>query len=149
VTIAQAEPLPEPPPPVEVAKARGVCEVPQQTKCTRVGSVKVANYTLSSRTCAVDTQIKDGDVGHVMRCKDGVYIQFPDAIFGGTSDGVEVNTCMRTEFPFSDGCTWETTQRISGRVDTVMRFSYGEHPISGRGCSPSPCSASADLYAMP
>ncbi len=112
--------------------------------------IRIDKVTLSSPSCVVDTQIKDGDVGKLMNCPGGSsYVQFADAMFGGTFDGVNVNVCMKTEYPFSDGCTWQTMQRISGRSDTAMHFSYSERAITGHNCSPAPCRANAEIYVTP
>jgi hypothetical protein len=125
------------------------CIVPRSSGCTRVGRVRVGSIALSSPTCTVDLVVKEGDTGTMMKCSDGAYVEFGDKRFGGTFDGIIVDACTRTEFPFSDGCTWETRQRIVGRADTTMRFSYREHAVAGIGCSPAACTASADIVVVP
>lgn len=155
VTVVEVAPLPTPPPPVITAapppraRVEVECEAPPRDGCTPIARVRIDKVRLSSPTCVVDTQIKEGDVGRVMKCPRGSYVQFPDAVFGGTFDGVEVSTCMKTEFPFSDGCTWQTMQRIAGRTDTAMSYSYSERAISGHDCAPVACRANATLYVLP
>jgi hypothetical protein len=75
-------------------------------------------------------------------------VVFPNATFAGTFRDRGVDACLRSEFPYSDGCTWETMQRVRGGA-SVMEFTYAEKPIRGTSCAPAACRARADieLYA--
>jgi len=126
------------------------CEPPLETRqCVEVARVRVGAIALSSPTCVVDLVVKEGDVGHVMKCPEGAFVAFDHGRFGGTYDGIVLDSCTTTTYPFSDGCTWETTQRIVGRADTSMRFSYHERAVAGKNCSPAACTATADLFTVP
>lgn len=58
---------------------------------------------------------------------------------GVVSNGV-LTTSQKTRFPFSDGCTWESEQTVSGPVDGPLEYRYSERPVEGTGCA-SGCTA--------
>lgn len=104
----------------------------------------MGRVTLSSPTCFVDAKVHEGDQGRLLRCPSGAVAVFSRVSFAGAWGETGIDTCMRTQFPFSDGCTWETMQRMRGGP-SVIEYSYAERPISGDQCAPSSCRARADV----
>jgi hypothetical protein len=58
----------------------------------------------------------------------------------------DVDICFGTTFVFSDGCTWESAQTITGSLASgTLEFSYVEQPAPDQfGCD-SPCTASGTI----
>jgi hypothetical protein len=122
-------------------------------------SVRVGAITPSMATCFVDTVVHEGDVGTVRyACQDAPSLwavaDFDGGEFVGTvkddSVGVKelLDLCTGTTFPWSDGCTWASAQRITGGIMAgKLSFTYEEQPIQGTGCEP-PCSATGTLIVQ-
>jgi hypothetical protein len=151
-TVVEIPPVSLPtPPPASAAPAPppraplGACEAPPDLGgCAEVARVRVGSISLSSSSCWVDLHVAVGDVGRVMRCRSGAVVVFDEVRFGGSFDGRALDACVRTRFPFSDGCTWESTQRVRG-TGRSFELTYEEAPVEGHGCAPSSCRASAPL----
>jgi len=109
-----------------------------------MAKLRVGRVQLSSRTCFVDSKVHEGDQGRLLRCPSGAVAVFSRYSFAGRWGEEGVDTCLRTQFPFSDGCTWETMQRVRGGP-SVLEFTYIEHPLSGNSCASSSCTARADV----
>ncbi len=120
--------------------------------------VHVGHITLSMASCFVDTVIHEGNAGDIDYAFNGdpstwAIADFatdagvwPGAEFRGSIHGNVIDVCTGTTFPWSDGCTWATAQRITGDVtSTALTFTYEEQPIVGTGCEP-PCSATGPIY---
>lgn len=106
-------------------------------------SLRVVSLKPSSPSCFLDLAIKQGSVGAMtVFCKGGyASADFGKGMFQGTFDQGIVSMCIGTTFPYTDGCTWSTAQRISGSVASgTLTFEYAEAPTSGTNCA-SPCSA--------
>jgi hypothetical protein len=69
---------------------------------------------------------------------------FSRVSFAGSWGDDGIDTCLRTEFPFNDGCRWETMQRMRGGPSAI-EYTYAEKPIVGDQCAPSSCRARADI----
>lgn len=152
---ASSNPRP-PPPPVDAGRdvttdaftpPSPICVAPDggvgATSCRR--ALRVLAITKSSPSCFVDTIVKEGDRGTlVFDCNGGgAEIAFGTHTMTGSFDGRRVDTCTGTSFDFSDGCRWNSAQRIQGDIAGDLRFDYAESPAPGeQGCL-SPCSASA------
>ena len=161
VEIAPPEPLPQPTATATVAlpqvQARplAACEAPANLAgCTEMARLRVGRVDVSSPTCFVDTKVHQGDEGRLLRCPTGAVAVFSRVSFAGPwgETGVDrqgrslsaIDTCLRTQFPFSDGCTWETMQRMHGGPSSI-EYTYAERPITGGRCAPSSCRARADV----
>ena len=103
-------------------------------------------------SCYVDTVAQPGDVGTLSYPCEGdgeATLSFGTKTFSGAVVSGKVDVCTGTEYPFSDGCTWSSAQRVSGRVDGVsLTFTYGEAPKKGQPAQQScaqACGASATL----
>jgi len=120
----------------------------EATACTVIAHVAVSEVSLSSPSCYVDTLIRENASGVLLRCPSGAAIEFNNATFLGTlgSNG-DVDVCTGTKFPFTDGCTWQSTQRIRG-PSSHMVFQYKETPIEGRGCAESSCTMRAIVQVV-
>ena len=144
-------PLPEPSVTVQVAlpqaapRAAGACEAPADLAgCTEMARLRVGRVELSSPTCFVDAKVHEGDRGRLVKCASGAVAVFSRVSFAGAWNESGIDTCLRTQFPFEDGCTWQTMQRVRGGP-SVLEFTYAEHPVSGVRCLPSTCTARADI----
>jgi len=127
------------------ARPLAACEAPRDLAgCKEEARLRVGRVELSSPTCFVDAKVRQGDEGRLLRCPSGAVAVFPRASFAGAWGEAGVDTCVRTEFPFSDGCTWETMQRMRGGPSAI-EYTYGERPVSGGRCAPSSCKARADV----
>lgn len=100
------------------------------------------------RGCTVDTRISGASGVLTHACGPGpAEARFGDSVFTGEVDGAGVaRLSIRTEFPFSDGCRWETKQEIEGRIDGgAWQYAYREQPLDGQsGCS-NACIATASM----
>jgi hypothetical protein len=129
------------------ALCSGADSGPPVTTCNlsiKVGPIK------KNVTCFVDTVVHEGDIG-VLELPCGgdpstfALAHFPTGDFAGGFQGNIVDVCTGTTFPWSDGCTWASAQRINGDISTgKLTFTYAEQPIVGHPCEPS-CPASADV----
>lgn len=72
-------------------------------------------------------------------------MSFPGVEFRGVVSSGRLNASVKTNFNFTDGCQWETTQLISGEVDGALSYQYIEGPLPGqRGCARA-CRADGDV----
>ena len=100
--------------------------------------------TSGAEGCFIDVELQQ--VGRLRAPCDGA--EGPaEAVFGsrtfrGRVAHGRLSLRLTTSFPFSDGCTWESNQTISGRMDAAQfDFHYSEHARRGeRGCAPA-CTA--------
>jgi len=67
--------------------------------------------------------------------------------FHGTLVGGTVDLAATTTFLWSDGCSWESHQRIFGMLaSAVLTYTYSEGPITGKSCAPAVCTARTDVF---
>lgn len=111
----------------------------------------VGAITPSSATCYVDLIVHEGDEGTALfDCDGGGWAEahFAGGTFTGAIQNGEVDLCSGTTFPWSDGCTWASAQRISGNLESkTLTFTYDEQPIAGTGCE-SACSATGTVLVQ-
>ncbi len=136
-----------------VSTSRTVCSPPKGLAantgptCTR----SVVLSSISTRTsCFVDTVAHAGDKGTLTYPCDGdgeATLTFGNRSFSGASlGGGNVNVCTGTEYPWSDGCSWTSAQRVTGSVASgTLRFTYGEAPKAGEHNCAGACTASATV----
>ncbi|MDB4994177.1 MAG: hypothetical protein JWM74_1609 [Myxococcaceae bacterium] len=136
---------------LDVAKPSSRCDIadagspPFPTACGH--SLRVLSLKPSSATCFLDLAISQGSVGAMTVFCNGGYASadFGKGTFQGTFDQGAVSMCIGTTFTYSDGCTWQTAQRISGTLASgTLAFEYAEAPIKGTNCA-SPCSATGTI----
>jgi hypothetical protein len=67
--------------------------------------------------------------------------------FSGTVSATgQVDVAATTTFAWSDGCKWQSEQRITGRLSSgSLTYGYREAPIEGTHCQPAHCTASAKV----
>lgn len=110
-------------------------------------SLRVVRLTPSRATCFLDLAITQGSVGAMTVLCNGGYASadFGKGIFEGSFARGDVSMCIGTTFTYSDGCTWQSAQRISGTLASgTLAFEYAEAPIKGTGCAPA-CSATGTI----
>jgi hypothetical protein len=57
-----------------------------------------------------------------------------------------VSLSALTTFPWEDGCTWTSEQRIEGALSSrALRYTYIERPIKGTSCLPARCTGTATV----
>lgn len=89
--------------------------------------------------CVIDERVTASPGTLVYPCGGGpASVSFGASTFTGTvSPNGDVNLEIRTGFPFSDGCHWETKQFITGNLaSSALAYEYREEPDPGqRGCA--------------
>lgn len=99
--------------------------------------------------CFVDTVFTSGQRGKLTLPCDGdgpATLSFGAKSFTGAVIGGKVDVCTGTEYPFGDGCTWLSAQRVSGPVASgALKFAYGEAPRAGQHDCASACTATATV----
>lgn len=87
-------------------------------------------------SCFTDTVMQLGQTGTLSYPCEGdgeAKLTFGKRGFTGASIGGKLDLCAGTEYPFSDGCRWQSAQRVSGNVATMaLHFNYGEAPKPGQ-----------------
>lgn len=95
--------------------------------------------------CFIDERVTGAPGTLQFPCDGGpARASFRNGTFTGSvsADGV-VSLSLTTSFRFSDGCRWQSEQRIEGSL-SGGQFRYAERPVSGRSCAP-PCAASGTV----
>jgi hypothetical protein len=89
--------------------------------------------------CVIDERVTASPGTLVYPCGGGAAtVSFGASTFTGmVSPNGDVNLEIRTGFPFSDGCHWETKQFITGNLaSSALAYEYREEPDPGqRGCA--------------
>jgi hypothetical protein len=108
--------------------------------------VTIGSFVLSNMLCTVDAPFQVGDTGDLtFACDKGpAKLVFAKGEFTGTSDMCVLHLTRTTQFPFQDGCTWQSDQKMDGTLGMKLKYTYSEKPISGQFCS-MPCTVDADL----
>ncbi len=123
---------------------------------TRTGNsctvkLTVSKVTPSSLSCFVDVVIKEqmkGMLQYPCAGTGGATIAFGSNLFKGTINGCQVDTTHNTQFVWSDGCTWRSTQKIGGLLSKrTLAYTYSEKPLAGQSnCARyPPCHATGVL----
>jgi hypothetical protein len=124
-----------------------ICTVPDGgatgPSCTR--ALRVLSVSPSGAGCFVDVVVADGDRGTLrFDCNGGAAeATFGTHVFAGSFDRGRIDICTGTSFDYSDGCRWNSAQRIQGPLATELRFDYVESPAPGQSGCASRCSATA------
>lgn len=105
----------------------------------------VVAQTQHNPGCFIDERVT-GAPGTLQYACDGgaATATFRNGTFSGTvsADGA-LSLSLTTRFRFSDGCRWQSEQRIEGSL-SGGQFRYAERPVSGAHCAPS-CAASGTV----
>lgn len=149
-TVAEAEPAPEPPKEPgqrgtdTSATSKAVCNLappPKNSGPTCKRDVVVTSLS-SEPFCFVDTIVQQGQQGTLTFPCDGdgaATLSFGGRAFVGAAIGGKVEACTGTQYPFNDGCTWTSAQRVTGSIaNGTLHFAYGEAPKAGedtRSCA--------------
>jgi hypothetical protein len=125
-----------------------VCDVAamQESDATCKVAISVDKFMISSQSCFVDSPLVNGTSGEFsFACGDGpATLTFPSYVFTGKNSACQLDLLLQTQFVFSDGCTWQSTQTIVGPMDGNLSYSYMEAPISGSVCA-TPCTMEGTL----
>lgn len=106
--------------------------------------------TRGAEGCFIDERVTR-DPGELRYpCGDGeaTAVFGPSRFAGRVTHGVAALR-LETRFRFSDGCEWETDQRIDGPISAAtFTYRYEERPARGqRGCA-RPCAAEATVFIV-
>lgn len=112
----------------------------ERPSCSEALSVK---QTTKGASCWIDERVTASPGRLDFPCGGGAATAvFGESSFSGSVDGGAVDVGLKTRFTWSDGCTWESTQRITGKLaDRKLTFTYREAPLAGqKDCAPA-CAA--------
>jgi hypothetical protein len=99
--------------------------------------------------CWIDEQVSNRSAMLVYPCDGGSASAAFGVAFTGTVAGGQVDLGANTTFPWSDGCTWQSEQRIAGELQSgALTYTYQEHPISGSNCEPATCTATTPVLVQ-
>jgi len=106
-----------------------------------VGAVKP-----TPASCWIDQQVANQTATLEWACDSGEATASFEVLFVGTVRAGVVALEATTIFPWSDGCTWQSRQRIDGALASgSLTYSYSEEPVEGSGCAPAYCKATAQV----
>ena len=98
--------------------------------------------------CWIDEKVGQRSAVLVFACAGGPAEADFGVPFKGTVTDGQVDIAATTTFPWGDGCTWESHQRIGGSLASgELSYAYDEAPIAGKGCQPAHCKGSAPVAA--
>lgn len=119
---------------VEPAPASGA----PASSATCTATLRVYDVRVRSG-CVIDERVTAAPGTLVYPCGGGpASVSFGASTFtGSVSTNGDVALEIRTAFPFSDGCQWETKQFINGNLASgALHYEYREEPNPGqRGCA--------------
>jgi hypothetical protein len=155
------EPGPEPQQPAAVPRPRdaappstaaALCTMPPAPVATSSmcsHGVVITSLTRSSPSCFTDTVVSVGQHGTLtFPCESSgpASLRIGSSTFDGALVGAKIEVCTGTQFPWNDGCTWTSAQRVSGNLSSgELVFTYGEAPKAGQhGCA-SACTATGQV----
>jgi hypothetical protein len=110
-------------------------------------TLAVANVVPTPSSCWIDQKVSNESAPLVWNCETGAAKADFDVPFEGTVDpSGNVSITATTTFSWGDGCTWQSTQVIAGKLSSKkLTYTYSEHPISGTGCAPDYCKATTTV----
>lgn len=128
-----------PPPPTEYAPPPPVSPAPAET----CAATLIVRQTRAAAGCAIDERVTRAPGVLQFPCAGGAAaVTFGDSQFTGTVQGGMVDLSLRTRFHFSDGCDWESAQRIAGELASgQLTFTYIEAPLPGQSRCANACQA--------
>lgn len=143
--------LPDGGPPADGGSA-ALCEVPDAGafdpdagECEN--TLVALEIVPSDPSCFIDEVVSQLPGTLVFPCGGGpATVAFGDRVFEGAVTNGFLDVCIGTEFPWGDGCEWQSAQHLSGLlVSGVVSYSYAEQPKPGQQGCLGPCSATGTL----
>jgi hypothetical protein len=109
----------------------------------------VVDLVKSMPSCFVDSVQVGSQGGIEYPCEGGpVSATFGPITFTGTVVDGAAALDATTTFDWSDGCTWSSSQTITGTLASgSLEYTYSEMPIQGTGCF-EPCSAKGTIAVI-
>lgn len=115
--------------------------------CTALLTVGPVSATPS--VCWIDERVSNRSAMLVYPCSGGSASAVFGVAFAGSVSGGLVDLAATTTFPWSDGCTWQSDQRIAGELQSgTLTYTYQEHPIAGSNCEPATCTATTPVVVQ-
>ena len=142
---ASAEPLRPPgapPPPMEFAPPPPVV-MPGPAPGAVCNALLVVRRTQGAAGCVIDERVTRAPGVLQFPCEGGAATaNFNGSVFTGSVVNGVVNLALSTRFHFSDGCDWESAQRIQGSLGApALTYSYIEAPLPGQNRCANACQA--------
>lgn len=108
--------------------------------CTALLQVR---RTHGAAGCVIDERVTRAPGLLAFPCEGGAATaDFGGSHFSGTVLNGEVDVTLRTQFHFTDGCDWESEQRIQGNLSAPsLAFTYREAPLPGQSRCANACRA--------
>jgi len=101
-------------------------------------------------SCWIDQKVGNQAALLHYRCGGGTAAAQFAVTFEGTVLGGQVELTATTEFVWSDGCSWQSEQIISGQLASGgLQYTYREYPIRGSNCAVAYCTASTRVLVVP
>lgn len=116
-----------------------------QSACHR--TVRMLTLNVSMPTCYVDVAAHPGDTAELYwDCSTPhgrAELRFGTLTAVGAWNDPTLSVCFGTHFPWSDGCQWQSSQRVEGTPTTgaILQFTYEERPDLGQAGCVVPCTA--------
>jgi hypothetical protein len=126
-----------------VDAARDVlADAQHETGIDCVATLTVGTVMSTPASCWIDEKVSQRSAVLRFPCGGGSASADFAVTFTGSVVAGQVDIAATTTFPWGDGCTWESQQRIVGPLWAgELTYTYSEHPISGSGCEPAVCTA--------
>lgn len=131
-----------PPPPLEYAPPPPVV-MPGPAPGAVCNALLVVRRTHGAAGCVIDERVTRAPGVLQFPCEGGAAsANFNGSVFTGSVVNGVVNLALSTRFHFSDGCDWESAQRIQGSLNAAaLTYSYVEAPLPGQGRCANACQA--------
>jgi hypothetical protein len=147
-----ALPPPDLPPAQDLASGDLGCAAPVPTSdgmCELM--LQGADLEKSMPDCVLIESVSTGTATLVFPCAGGnASATFVSDVFTGSVQGTLVSLSLVKNFPWSDGCEWQTAQQIMGdRCAGPLHFTYMEGPLPGQTGCESSCTGTADVLVTP
>jgi len=142
-------------PPVDAEPPSPLCAVPEAgppgpDAGTCQKTLTLIEIVPSSPACFIDEVVSQVPGELVFPCGGGAATAtFGAHVFEGAVTGGVADLCSGTQFPWGDGCEWQSAQHIAGALDDgVLTYTYAEAPAPGQSGCLSACSATGILLAQ-
>lgn len=117
-------------------------------------TVVMQTLTVSSSSCYVDVVAHPGDTAQLYwdcgAATGHAELRFATLTAAGPWSSPTVSVCFGTHFPWSDGCQWQSAQRVQGSPvsGATLQFSYEERPDPGQSGCASACTATGTFLVQ-
>ncbi len=113
-------------------------------------TLRVAQLAMSHDTCWVDEKVTGASGTLTFPCSGGTAeARFSSIVFTGQMSDGQVELLLATQFKYSDGCRWESRQRLAGVLESgALLYEYSEAPAAGQQGCVYGCTAAAKVELL-